>query len=57
MVTTTCKACKGHRLNVEALSVKINGLSIAEFGDLSVRDAKELLSNLSLTPYEEESVI
>lgn len=54
MVTTTCKACKGHRLNVEALSVKINGLSIAEFGDLSVRDAKEVLNNLSLTPHEEE---
>ena len=54
MVTKTCKGCHGNRLNPEALSVKINGLSIAEFGDLSIQDAKEMLESLTLTQYEED---
>lgn len=54
MITAACKTCKGHRLNNESLAVKINGLSIAEFGNLSVRDAKEMISNLNLTPFQEQ---
>ena len=54
MVTQTCQSCNGNRLNIEALAVKINGISIAEFGDLSIRDAKKFITNLKLNNYEKE---
>ncbi len=54
MVSKTCEACNGNRLNIEALAVKINGLSIAEFGDLSIRDAKQFIETLKLSKYEKE---
>ena len=52
MVSQPCQTCNGHRLNAEALAVKINGLSIASFGDLSIRDALSFISTLPLSPYE-----
>ena len=54
MVTKPCETCQGQRLNIEALAVKINGLSIAEFGDLSIRKASKFIKDLKLSKYELE---
>lgn len=47
-----CPTCQGQRLNIEALSVKINDYSIAQLGNLSIRAAREFIENLSLTPQQ-----
>lgn len=49
MVDTPCPSCKGKRLREDVLSVKINGLNIAEATDLSISKAIEFFNNLSLT--------
>jgi excinuclease ABC subunit A len=36
---TTCETCKGYRLKPEALSVKINTLSISEVAEMSIDEA------------------
>ena len=43
-----CSVCHGARLKPEVLAVKIGGLSIAEFTDLSIARAKEFLNGLEL---------
>lgn len=48
-----CHCCKGTRLNNNALSIKINGLNIAEFCDLSIKKAYEFLNDLKLSKTEE----
>ncbi|MEK9727391.1 MAG: excinuclease ABC subunit UvrA, partial [Candidatus Margulisiibacteriota bacterium] len=53
MMSKPCKGCHGHRLNIEALAVKINKTSIAELGNLSIRDANQFFENLKLTNYEQ----
>ncbi|WP_457567290.1 excinuclease ABC subunit UvrA [Desulfurobacterium sp.] len=40
-----CKKCKGKRLNREALSVKINGLSIADVEEMSIKNAFDFFNN------------
>jgi excinuclease ABC subunit A len=52
MVKKPCKTCHAQRLNAEALSVKINGLSIASFGDLPIQEAVKFIENLTMTDYE-----
>ena len=52
MISKPCQSCKGHRLNKEALAVKINNVNISEFGNLSIRDAKDLIKNLDLDDYQ-----
>jgi len=47
-----CLECKGKRLRPEALSIKINGVSISDVSSFSVRDAKEFFSGLKLTETE-----
>ncbi|WP_456426789.1 excinuclease ABC subunit UvrA [Desulfurobacterium sp.] len=42
-----CKECKGKRLNKEALSVKIDGLSIADVEEMSIKKAYEFLNNVT----------
>ncbi len=42
----TCERCKGKRLNEEALSVKINGLNIAEVESLSVKKCYEFFKSV-----------
>lgn len=44
----TCPVCKGKRLNKKALSVKINGLDIAEVCDMSVEKLVPYFANLEL---------
>ncbi|PLV59205.1 excinuclease ABC subunit UvrA [Thermotoga sp. KOL6] len=56
IVQRTCSACGGKRLNREALSVKVNGLNIHEFTDLSIDEELEFLNNLSLSKRELEIV-
>ncbi len=49
MSIVPCRACKGKRLKPEVLAVTVAGLSIAEFSDLSVRQALEVMENLQLS--------
>ncbi|MBQ4615287.1 MAG: excinuclease ABC subunit UvrA [Mailhella sp.] len=44
-----CPACHGTRLRKEALSVRVNGLNIEEFCNLSIERALEWIKGLSFT--------
>jgi len=48
LVEVECKSCKGKRLNEEALSVKIDGLNIAQIEEMSVEKAYQFFSQLKL---------
>lgn len=49
MIDTPCPACNGKRLREDVLSVKINGLNIAEATDLSITKGIDFFHNLELT--------
>lgn len=51
-----CKECNGSRLRKEALGIRINGLNIAEFSSMTVRDAMRFLKDLEL-PQREAFII
>ena len=55
MSETPCPACGGRRLKKSALAVTVGGLSIAEFCDLSVRQAQDFMDGLVLN--EKETMI
>lgn len=48
MKETKCPVCKGKRLNPQALSVRVGNKNISEFTALSVVNAKQFISGLSL---------
>lgn len=50
---TTCTACGGGRLRPEATYVKVDGRSLPELADMSVRDLQTFFSTLKLSDYEE----
>jgi excinuclease ABC subunit A len=52
MAEQPCPACKGARLRPESLAVKIGGLSISEYCDLSARRAGEWIEELEMTDTE-----
>src|SRR5690349_17683603 len=52
MADQPCPVCHGARLRPESLAVKVGGLSIAEYCDLSARRAKEWIEELELTETE-----
>jgi excinuclease ABC subunit A len=52
MAEQPCPACKGARLRPESLAVKVGGLSIAEYTDLSARAAAEWIRSLEMTETE-----
>ncbi len=52
MAEQPCPACKGARLRPESLAVKVGGLSIAEYSDLSARAAAEWIRSLEMTETE-----
>ncbi|HET7589636.1 MAG TPA: excinuclease ABC subunit UvrA [Solirubrobacterales bacterium] len=52
MAEQPCPACKGARLRPESLAVKVGGLSIAEYSDLSARAASEWIRGLEMTETE-----
>ncbi|HEX7510317.1 MAG TPA: hypothetical protein VF335_03400, partial [Chitinivibrionales bacterium] len=51
-----CDACKGRRLNPEALAVKLKGKTIAEYTDLSVIQAEELFKKTTWLAGRETAV-
>ncbi len=53
MSQVPCPDCQGKRLKKEALAVTIQGRSIAELSDLSVRDARAFFEQLYLTEKEQ----
>ncbi|MGD9737550.1 MAG: excinuclease ABC subunit UvrA [Solirubrobacterales bacterium] len=52
MAEQPCPACHGARLRPESLAVKVGGLSIAEYSDLSARAASQWIRELELTETE-----
>jgi excinuclease ABC subunit A len=52
MAEQPCPVCKGARLRPESLAVKVGGLSIAEYSDLSARAASEWINELQMTDTE-----
>lgn len=48
----TCPTCQGRRLNDQVLSVRVGGLNLAEFTEMSIDQALEFVQNLKLTDYE-----
>jgi excinuclease ABC subunit A len=52
MAEQPCPACKGARLRPESLAVKVGGLSIAEYSDLSAHAASEWIRGLEMTETE-----
>jgi excinuclease ABC subunit A len=52
MAEQPCPACKGARLRPESLAVKVGGLSIAEYSDLSAHAAAEWIRSLEMTETE-----
>ena len=54
MASRACEACGGARLRPESLAVTIAGKTIAQMTAMTIREAHETFSSLSLTPREEE---
>lgn len=52
MTERPCKKCHGTRLKDEVLSIKIDGLSIAQVTDMSIGKSIEFFSSLTLSPSE-----
>jgi excinuclease ABC subunit A len=52
MAEQPCPACKGARLRPESLAVKVGGLSIAEYSDLSAQAAAAWIRELEMTETE-----
>jgi len=51
---TTCPACDGSRLRPESLATRVGGKNIAEFSRMKIRDAREFLAQLALTPWQRQ---
>jgi len=54
VVNRVCSECNGKRLKKEALAVKVGGLDIAQFTQLTVKDAYEFLKSLTLSEKEQK---
>jgi excinuclease ABC subunit A len=52
MAEQPCPACKGARLRPESLAVRVGGLSISEYSDLSAHAAAEWIRELEMTTTE-----
>ncbi|HEX6781743.1 MAG TPA: excinuclease ABC subunit UvrA [Solirubrobacterales bacterium] len=52
MAEQPCPACDGARLRPESLAVRVGGLSIAEYSDLSAHSAAEWIRGLEMTETE-----
>jgi len=53
MSVTPCGACHGKRLRPEVLGVTVQGMNIAEFSDLPIRESLKWIDRFSLSPKEE----
>ncbi len=54
MKTTPCKACGGKRLKREALAVTVGDRNISDVTEFSIRDLKDFMDNLTLTPMQQK---
>jgi excinuclease ABC subunit A len=52
MAEQPCPQCDGARLRPESLAVKVGGISIAEYSDLSARAAAQWIAELEMTETE-----
>ncbi|MCD8029177.1 MAG: excinuclease ABC subunit UvrA [Erysipelotrichaceae bacterium] len=52
MAEHTCPTCQGKRLNDQVLSVRVNGLNISEFTDMSIERALAFVKNIQLSEME-----
>ena len=52
MAEHTCPTCGGRRLNDQVLSVRVGGLNISEFTDMSIEKALDFLNHLELSEME-----
>jgi excinuclease ABC subunit A len=52
MAEQPCPDCEGARLRPESLAVKVGGISIADFSQMSARGAAEWITSLELTKTE-----
>ncbi len=48
-----CPACRGARLKPESLAVKVGGINIYDVCRLSLRECRDFIKSLSLTPQEQ----
>lgn len=49
MVIRECPDCHGKRLKPEVLAVTVGGINIAEFSEMSIREALDFIENLELS--------
>ena len=49
MCDTECRSCRGSRLRIEALAVKVGGLDLGRLGQMAVSDALKKVSALRLS--------
>lgn len=54
MNTTPCTCCKGKRLRPEALAVTVGDRSISDLTELSIRELRTFMTDLTLTPVQEK---
>ncbi len=47
-----CDGCKGARLNPEALAIKVGGLSIRDFSDMTIHQASRYIDQMQLSEKE-----
>lgn len=52
MRTTPCKECNGKRLKKEALAVTVGDKNIAEITEYSIRELKDFMDHLELSPMQ-----
>jgi excinuclease ABC subunit A len=52
MAEHTCPTCQGRRLNDQVLSVRVGGLNISEFTDMSIEKALDFINGLQLSEME-----
>ncbi len=53
MYTSPCKTCNGKRLRKEALAVKVGGISIDEYCDMSVENGYKFIENINFSESEQ----
>lgn len=53
MAEHTCPTCQGRRLNDQVLSVRVGGINISEFTDMSIDKALDFVNELKLSAMEE----
>lgn len=53
MTELTCQACHGYRLNLQALSVQINGTNIGQISELAINNSLDFFETVNLSETEQ----